>query len=131
MEMDEPESTIPLIPRSNTDGSFVDVDYSGFAHFRWRLSSVLLRVTPKLIVDKVDRCTLGSQMEPEDMYRFIPSPSGLGSSSTGFCCGPRRPLLRVPPHVSFSTPLCCWFSLMCTLHPHVPLLALLELRKGP
>ena len=50
----------------------------------------------------MDNCGLGSQMDLEDMCSFIPSPSGLGSSWTGVCRGPRRPLVRVLLHASCS-----------------------------
>ena len=44
------------------------------AQFGWRLFSGAQRVTPNLIVDKMDRCALELQIDPEDMYSFIPSP---------------------------------------------------------
>ena len=101
------------------------------AQFRWRLFSIAQRVTPNLFADKVDRSALKLQIEPEDMYNFIPSPLRLGSSWTGFCRGPRRPLPRLPLHASCSMPLCYRFTRTVTLFPQVRPLAYLEVHKGP
>ena len=60
----------------------------------------------------MDNCRLGSQMDLEDVCSFIPSPL-LGSSWTGVCRGPRRPLVRVLLHASCSIFLkfaCCLIS---------------------
>ena len=45
------------------------------AQFRWRLFSIAQRVIPNLFDDKMNRCALELQIEPEDMYSNIPSPS--------------------------------------------------------